>query len=193
MTKHLLINHRLKIHNTAWRPHVSLETHVVFMCLLRHMWSSSSVVYYKSVIYPIHESQYSQSKLQNLTKTCGSTTYNTKWLFFVKFISDISKDIILLAQWQPFLMVTSLHSPTWLLFLWLNSIYQIPHNLLFSCTLSESLAWLSFFFEKEKEKKMWKWFWLDISMTVCLQRPLQFQLKLKLKLVIHTKKNQVQS
>ena len=31
-----------------------------------------------SVIYPIHESQYSQSKLQNLTKTCGSTTYNTK-------------------------------------------------------------------------------------------------------------------
>ena len=91
------------------------------MCLLRHMWSSSSVVYYKSVIYPIHESQYSQSKLQNLTKTCGSTT-NTKWLFFVKFISDLSKDIILLAQRQPFLMVTRLHSPAWLLFLCLNSI-----------------------------------------------------------------------
>ena len=125
----------------------------------------------------IHQSHCSQSKfwVQDFTKTCGWTT-NTKWSFFMQFISDLSKDITRLAQQEPFLMVTRLHIPAWFLFLWHNSSPQIPHNLFFSCTLSESLPWLSFFFEKRKEK--WKSHWLDISMTVFLQRPLQFQLKL---------------
>ena len=54
---------------------------------------------------------------------------------------------------------------------------KIPHNLFFSCTLSESLPWLCFSLKKKKKKK-WKLYWLNISLIVCLKRPLQFQLKL---------------
>ena len=115
--------------------------------------------------------------MQDFTKTCGWTT-NTKWLFFMKFISDLSKDIILRAQQEPFSMVTRLHIPAWVLFLWHNSSPQIPHNLFFSCTLSESLPWLSFFFEKKKRKSESYIDWIFQLMTVCLQRPVQFQLKL---------------
>ena len=32
--------------------------------------------------------------------------------FFMKFISDVSKDIILISQQEPFLMVTRLHIPS---------------------------------------------------------------------------------
>ena len=78
-----------------------------------------------SVICPIrypYTNHYSQSKfwVQDFTKTCGWTT-NTKWSFFMQFISDLSKDITRLAQQEPFLMVTRLHIPAWFLFSWHNS------------------------------------------------------------------------
>ena len=86
--------------------------------------------------------------------------------FFMKFISDVSKDIILISQQEPFLMVTRLHIPSWSLFLWHSSSPQIPHNLFFSCILSESLLWLSFFFEKKKTKSEsyidWIFQWLSV-------------------------------
>ena len=34
-----------------------------------------------------------------------------KVIIFMKFVSDVSKDIILLVQQEPFLMVTRLHIP----------------------------------------------------------------------------------
>ena len=112
----------------------------------------------KSVICSrIHQSHCSQSKfwVQDFMKTCGWTT-NTKWLFFMKFISDVGKDIILLAQQEPFLMVTRLQIPAWFLFWWHNnhSSPQIPHNLFFSCTLSESLPWLPFSLGKKRKEKV---------------------------------------
>ena len=99
--------------------------------------------------------------------------------FFMKFISVVRKDIILIAPWERFLMVTTLHIPAWFLILRHSSSPQIPHNLLF-CLHTVRIPVVTFLslWKKEKEKKKRKWFWLDISMTVCLQRPLQFQLKL---------------
>ena len=49
-------------------------------------------------------------------------------------------------------MVTRLYTFLQFLFLWHNSSPQIPHNLFFSCTLSESLPWLSFFLKNRKGK-----------------------------------------
>ena len=44
------------------------------------------------------------------------------------------------------------HIPAWFLFLWHDSSPQIPHKLLLSCTLSESLPWVPFSLKKKKRK-----------------------------------------
>ena len=115
----------------------------------------------------IQQSHYSQSKfwVQDFTKTCGWTT-NTKWLFFYEVHLWCKQRYHPPCSIRTFLMVTRLHIPAWFLFLWHNSSPQISHNLFFSCTLSESLPWLSFFFENKKRKNEsfidWIFQWLSV-------------------------------
>ena len=95
----------------------------------------------------------------------------------MKFISDVSKDIILLAQQEPFWMVqdyTFLHD-----FCFYGTIHPPKsHTICFFLANCQNPFNDFLFLWGKKEKKKWKLHWLDISVTVCLQRPLQFQLKL---------------
>ena len=144
MTKHLL------------RPSSGLQA---VLCILRSLWFVPAAMHTPISLF--------------LEQIVGARLYKDLWLnnqykviIFMKFIADLSKEIIPIAQQEPFLMVTRLHIPAWFLFLWHNSSPQIPHNLFFSCTLSESLPWLSFFFEKKKRKSEshidWIFQWLSV-------------------------------
>ena len=140
------------------------------------MWSSSRAVYHKSVIC---SSRYTYTNLIILRANCKTLQrlvdqqpIPSDYFLWSSSLIQLSKNIILLAQRQPFLMVTRLHSPAWLLFLWLNSIPNPTQFVFFLHTVRIPALTFLFLLKKEKEKKKWKWFWLDISMTVCLQRPL---------------------
>ena len=111
----------------------------------------------------------------------GSRLYKDLWLnnqytdyFFTKFISDLSKDTVSSSLLSKNLFDGHKITHSHMIFVFMAEfIPPNPTQFVFYCALSESLPWLSFFFEIKKRKENVKV--MLISMTVW---HLQFHLKL---------------
>jgi len=113
----------------------------------------------------------------------GARLYKDLWLnnqykviiFYEVHLWCIRKDICILLAQQDGRKIT--HSCMIFVFM-AQFLPPNPTQFVFSCRLSESLPWLSFYLRKKEKKGESYIDWIIISMIVCLQRPLQFQLKL---------------